>query len=491
MRVDLEDGALIASPFPWTAPHLLRLNFCTLSLVLFASANGYDSSMINCLQSLPPWVSFMSNPVGAWLGFITIAYWIGLLLAYTVAPYISDRFGRRLGLYIGLLFVTAGAILQGLSPNPAGWVVGRGLAGCAACFWSCNAPVLISEIAYPSHRAIVSSFYQCGYYVGSTLAAWIIYGTLGNSSSWSWRIPSLLQLILPLCALPGLLLCPESPRWLLSQERAEEAHAILTKWHAGGNGNSQLISQQMNEIQTALKAETESVQRTSYLDMLKTKANRRRLVITLSIALFSQWAGNGVVSFYLTKVLQTVGITKSSEQLVITACLQIWNLICGIGAALLVDLVGKRSLFHASAIIMIISYVMITAFSASFAEHHERSVGIAVIPFLFIYFAGYGIALTPLLIAYPCEIWQFSLRTRGLSITWIASCLFASFNSLVNPIALENISWKYYFVFLAVLILYGITEYYMYPETKGRSLEEIQTLFESENLEPTSTRATD
>lgn len=201
MRVDLEDGALIASPFPWTAPHLLRLNFCTLSLVLFgrcavlpqdldlwltapaASANGYDSSMINCLQSLPPWVSFMSNPVGAWLGFITIAYWIGLLLAYTVAPYISDRFGRRLGLYIGLLFVTAGAILQGLSPNPAGWVVGRGLAGCAACFWSCNAPVLISEIAYPSHRAIVSSFYQCGYYVGSTLAAWIIYGTLGNSSS--------------------------------------------------------------------------------------------------------------------------------------------------------------------------------------------------------------------------------------------------------------------------------------------------------------------
>lgn len=96
-----------------------------------------------------------------------------------------------------------------------------------------------------------------------------------------------------------------------------------------------------------------------------------------------------------------------------------------------------------------------------------------------------------MLIAYPCEIWQFSLRTRGLSITWIASCLFASFNSLVNPIALENISWKYYFVFLAVLILYSITEYYMYPETKGRSLEEIQTLFESENLEPTSTRATD
>ncbi|OJZ86493.1 hypothetical protein ASPFODRAFT_133595 [Aspergillus luchuensis CBS 106.47] len=491
MGADLEDGMLIASPFPWTAPHLVRLNFCALSLVLFASANGYDSSMINSLQSLPPWVSFMSSPTGAWLGFITIVYWIGLLLAYTVAPYISDRFGRKIGLYIGLLFVTAGAILQGLSPNPTGWIVGRGLAGCAACFWSCNAPVLISEIAYPSHRATVSSFYQCGYYVGSTLAAWIIYGMLGNSSSWSWQIPSLLQLILPLCALPGLLLCPESPRWLLSQGRAEEAHAILTEWHAGGDRNSPLVFQQMHEIQAALKIETESVQHTSYLDMLKTKANRRRLVITLSIALFSQWGGNGVVSFYLTEVLKAVGITKSSKQLIITACLQIWNLICGISAALLVDLVGKRSLFHSSAITMTISYIMITAFTATFEEHHERSVGTAVIPFLFIYFAGYGIALTPLLIAYPCEIWQFSLRTRGLSITWISSCLFASFNSLVNPIALETISWKYYFVFLAVLIVYGITEYYMYPETKDRSLEEIQRLFESENPKPTSSRTTD
>ncbi|GLB05097.1 hypothetical protein AtubIFM57258_011128 [Aspergillus tubingensis] len=149
----------------------------------------------------------------------------------------------------------------------------------------------------------------------------------------------------------------------------------------------------MHEIQAALKIEIESVQHTSYLDMLKTKANRRRLVITLSIALFSQWGGNGVVSFYLTEVLKAVGITKSSEQLIITACLQIWNLICGIGAALLVDLVGKRSLFHSSAIIMTISYIMITAFTASFEQHHERSVGTAVIPFLFIYFAGYGIAL--------------------------------------------------------------------------------------------------
>jgi MFS family permease len=118
---------------------------------MLASVNGYNSSMVNGLQSLPPWMAFMNEPAGAWLGFISIAYWIGLLLAYTITPSISSRFGRKPGLYIGVVLIITSTILQGLSPNPAAWIIGRGLAGCAASFWSCNAPVLITKIAFPSH----------------------------------------------------------------------------------------------------------------------------------------------------------------------------------------------------------------------------------------------------------------------------------------------------------------------------------------------------
>ncbi|PWY69968.1 MFS general substrate transporter [Aspergillus eucalypticola CBS 122712] len=462
MGADLEDEMLIASPFPWTAPHLVRLKFCALSLVLFPSANGYDLSMINSLQSLPPWEpGWDYHPV----------YWIGLLLAYTVAPYISDRFGRKICLYVGLLFVTAGAILQGLSPNPTGCIVGRGLAGCAACFWSCNAPVLVREIAYLSHRATTSSFYQCGYYVRSTLAAWIIYGMLRNSSSWSWQFHRSRNLFYHFV---HCLVSCSVQRVLGGSYRRDELRRPTQFSHSGMLG----------------------VIGTTHLSLSKCMRFRllSRLRPSLQRPIVAPCSANGVrmglSRFILQRSSQPSASPKSSEQLIITACLQIWDLICGIGAALLVDLVGKRPLFHSSAIIMTISYIMITAFTASFEEHHERSVGTAVIPLLFIYFASYGIALIPLLIAYPCEIWQFSLRIRGLSITWISSCLFASFNSLDNPIALETISWKY-FVFLKVLIVYGITEYYMYPETKGRSLEEIQRLFQSENPEPTSSRATD
>jgi MFS family permease len=292
-----------------------------------------------------------------------------------------------------MILVVAGAILQGFSPSPAAWIIGRALAGAAASFWSCNAPVLINEIAYPSHRAAVSAFYQCGYYVGGTLAAWIIFATLGLSSSWGWRISSLLQLVLPFCAVPGLLLCPESPWWLASQQREGESQATLAKWHAAGDSTNFLVNLQMTQIRAALDAEKRIGATTSYMDMFKTKGNRRRLLITLTLSLFSQWGGNGVVSFYLTTVLKTVGITKPSEQLIITATLQIWNLLCGAIAASFVNRVGKRPLFHASVVVMLLSYSSITGLSAAFAEGHNRSVGIAVVPFLFIYFAGYGVAL--------------------------------------------------------------------------------------------------
>ena len=407
-----DDEPSTKSTYPWHAPHLLKLNYCTISLVLFgkspssgaslrrlctekklASANGYDSSMVNSLQSISRWMEFMDEPTGAWLGFISISYWIGLLLTYLVAPSISNRYGRKLGLYIGILFIIAGAILQGLAPNPGAWIVGRAFAGCAASLWSCNAPALITEVAYPSHRAVVSSFYQCGYYIGSSLAAWIIYGTLGFDNSWSWRIPSFLQLILPVIAVPGLLLCPESPRWLMSQSRNEEATALFTKWHAAGDQDSHVVSVQITEIQEALEQEKRIGAGSSYLDMLKTRGNRRRFWITVSLALFSQWGGNGVVSFYLTMVLDTIGITKASDQLIITASMQIWNLLCGIIAASFVTRLGKRPLFHASAAVMFVSYASITGLSGAFAADNNASVGIAVVPFLFIFFAGYGMAL--------------------------------------------------------------------------------------------------
>lgn len=183
------------------------------------------------------------------------------------------------------------------------------------------------------------------------------------------------------------------PRWLISQGRTEEARRILANTHASGDGDAPLIEYEVLEIETTLRAEMDAHASTGYIDMIKTRGNRRRLFISISLGVFAQWSGNGVVSYYLGLVLSTVGITSVTDQTLISAGLQIWNLIFAVGAAFSVDRLGRRMLFLASAATMLISYIIITGLSGSFAQTGTSSVGVAVIPFLFIYFAGYDIAL--------------------------------------------------------------------------------------------------
>jgi MFS family permease len=111
------------------------------------------------------------------------------------------------------------------------------------------------------------------------------------------------------------------------------------------------------------------------------------------VGIFSQWAGNGVVSYYLPLVLDTVGVTSVHHQTLIAACLQVWNLMICVAAAFSVDRLGRRPLFLASASIMLVAYTVITGLSASFANSGQAAVGLAVIPLLFVFFAGYDIAL--------------------------------------------------------------------------------------------------
>lgn len=209
------------------------------------------------------------------------------------------------------------------------------------------------------------------------------------------------------------------------------------------------------------------------------------MVFESEIAILTR-CSSGVVSYYLTLILNTIGITSTTDQTLINGFLQVWNLVMSVVGACLVDRAGRRPLFLTSTVIMLVSYIFITALSGSFTTTGTSAVGTAVIPFLFIYYAGYDIAFTPLLLAYPAEIWTFSLRAKGVAISTISNYLALIFNQLINPIAFESISWKYYFVFLAVLLIVLVTVWKTYPETKGRSLEEIAVIFDGEGASVTS-----
>ncbi|KAH8631148.1 hypothetical protein IG631_12830 [Alternaria alternata] len=422
---------------------------------------------MNGLQALPQWESFMDTPTGAWLGFLNAVYWLGMGLSYPLTAFVANKYGRKLGVYIGYIFLLLGSLVV-LSDDDAAFVLSRFFVGCSSAWFGNAVPLLINEISHPVYRGILSALFMCGYYVGGTIAAFVTFGTRNIESDWAWRIPSILQLLLPLVALPGLLMTPESPRWLVSVDRSEQARTILTTYHAGGDPILALVEYEMVEITTAIHLES-TLDDASYAELFKTAGNRRRLFISVSLGIFSQWCGNGVVSYYLAIVLRTVGITSVTHQTLIAGLLQVWNLLFSVGAALSVDRLGRRPLFLASAGVMLVAYILVTSLSGAFAESGSPPT------------------------AYPCEIWPYRLRSHGLTVTWITVVVANFFNTFVNPIALEAIGWKYYFVFIVVLVAMGLTVYFFYPETRGYTLEHIAVIFDGDDTgsspEETTARA--
>lgn len=165
--------------------HLLKLNFVIASLTLFckcarrrslqakipftdddccpASANGYDGSLMNGLQALHQWESFFDTPAGAWLGFFNAIYWVGTGVSYPLAAIVANKYGRLTGVYIGYAFLALGAGLQAGANGDVAFVLARLFVGCASAWFGNCVPLLINEIAYPSHRGICNALFMCGW----------------------------------------------------------------------------------------------------------------------------------------------------------------------------------------------------------------------------------------------------------------------------------------------------------------------------------------
>ena len=158
--------------------------------------------------------------------------------------------------------------------------------------------------------------------------------------------------------------------------------------------------------------------------------------------------------------------------------LQIWNLILSSAGALASERYGRRKLWLLSTASMLLFLCITTITAGLFQEKHITAAGIAVVPMLFLFFAGFDMAYASLFIAYPAEILPFQLRAKGLAVTLSTDAVACFFNQYVNPVAFSALQWKYYFVYVGCLIAFLTLIYFLFPETKGRSLEEISKIFD-------------
>ncbi|KAL2857314.1 general substrate transporter [Aspergillus pseudoustus] len=463
-------------------PHILRLNVCVAVVLLSSATMGFDGSMMNGLQSLDTWASYFGHPSGTWLGLMNAVLPLGVIVAAVPAGLLSDKIGRRFTIMVGIIILVGSAAMQAASHNVATFILARFFVGVGMDIACVPAPVLISEIAHPAYRGIATSLFQTTFFLGAIASSWCTFGTFNmTGSTWSWRIPSALQAFFPILQFVGLFFVPESPRWLIANGRGEEARSFLVKYFAGGNADDPIVEHEYGQICARITAEHNAAS-LSWSALWKTPADRTRLAITVFTPFISQWSGNGIITYYLSIVLDSIGIKDSFTKTLINGILQIFNYIAAIAGALLVDRVGRRPLWLFSALGMLVTFTIFTVCSAVFNKTENHQVAVAVVVFIFLYYFHYDVAVTPLTFAYPTEIHPFHTRQKGLAICNFCNGLALMFNSFVNPIALEAIGWRYYLVYIALLIVISIVIYLFYAETKGYSLEEIADVFEGPRL---------
>lgn len=185
--------------------------------------------MMNGLQTLPQWRGFFNNPPAPVLGAINAVYPVCKILGLVPATLISDKWGRKMPIYLGLVALVFGPAIQAASMNLPMFIVSRGLIGFATVFPQVACPILVSELSYPTHRGKMTALYNTFFYFGAIGAAWITYGTFKIQSTWSWRIPSALQAAIPFCQLLFIYWVPESPRLVESQ--AQKRHLLTSMMH--------------------------------------------------------------------------------------------------------------------------------------------------------------------------------------------------------------------------------------------------------------------
>lgn len=234
----------------------------------------------------------------------------------------------------------------------------------------------------------------------------------------------------------------------------------------------------MSEMSENIRLEHQVNSQSSYLDLVRTAPNRKRTLIAVIVGFYGTWGGVAVISYYLTLVLDASGITSTYSQNLINGLLQVFNYLASVFAgAMLVDRVGRRKLFLTSAVGMLLSYIAITVLSSNFAHSKNVQVGNSVIAFIFLYQLFYDVGFTPLLQAYPLEIFPYTLRGRGLTVSLSSTFIGLTIGQVVNPIAMDAIGWKYYNVFIVLLAILVVLVYFLFPETRQKSLEEIAEVF--------------
>ena len=193
---------------------------------------------------------------------------------------------------------------------------------------------------------------------------------------------------------------PESPRWLITKDRGDEAYEILVKYHAEGNRESEFVKAEFTQMKTTIELELQHSD-VSWKDMVKTPGMRRRALISSMLGLFTQWSGNTLISYYLGDLLNMIGRPDSVFKQQINVSIACWNLVCGTIASLCVTRFKRRHMYLACTLSLLTVYICWTvsmqqAMLGLENDSPNNAANGAVLFFIFAYAPAYNLGYNAL-----------------------------------------------------------------------------------------------
>lgn len=431
----------------------------------------------------------------------------GTFFGALIAGDIADWLGRRFTVIVGCVIFIIGVILQTASAGPKlGLIVaGRLIAGFGVGFESAIIILYMSEIAPKKVRGAIVSGYQFCITIGILLASCVDYGTQNRTDTGSYRIPIAIQMLWALILGTGLLFLPESPRFFVKRGKIDAAADSLARLR-GHSRDSAYVQQELAEIVANHEYELQILPQGSYFSswancfkggLSRGSSNLRRTILGTSLQMMQQWTGINFIFYFGTTFFQDLGTI--SNPFLISLVTTLVNVCSTPLSFYIIERLGRRTILIWGALGMLICEFLVAIIGT--ADGHNPNAIRAEIAFICIYIFFFACTWGPGAWVVIGEIFPLPIRSRGVALSTASNWLWNCIITVITPYMVGkdqgNLGAKVFFIWGSLCTACFVYAYFLVPETKGLSLEQVDRMLEettprtSAKWKPTSTFAAD